>query len=61
MLREIHDGDSGGHFAPRTKTWKIMRVGHYWPDLFKDYYAWCKKCLKCALFAGKEKLPAMPL
>ena len=38
-----------------------MRAGYYWPELFKDCYAWSKKCVKCALFVGKEKFSAMPL
>lgn len=61
VLHEFHDGVSGGHFAPRTTAWKIMRAGYYWPNLFKDAYAWSIKCIKCALFVGKEKLFAMPL
>lgn len=61
LLHEFHDGTSKGQFSPRTIASKIMRVSYYKPSLLKDSYAFSKKCVKCALFAGKEKLPAMPL
>lgn len=61
VLKEFHDGPSRGHFAPRTTALKIMRVGYYWPKLFKDAHAWVRKCNKCAVFAGKQKLAALPL
>ncbi|XP_059073193.1 uncharacterized protein LOC131874008 [Cryptomeria japonica] len=38
-----------------------MRASSYWPSLFKDAHSWARKCVNCALFAGKEKLPATPL
>jgi transposase InsO family protein len=59
FFEEFHD--AGGHFSPKTTAYKILRAGYYWPDLFKDAYAWARKCEKCALFAGKERLAALPL
>lgn len=38
-----------------------MRVGYYWPNLFKDAHAWARKCKQCVLFARKERLVALPL
>lgn len=61
ILHEFHDGHSGGHFSPRTIAFKIMQVGYYWPNVFKDSHAYVRKCVKCALFAGKERLAALPL
>jgi hypothetical protein len=38
-----------------------MRVGYYWPKLFSDVNAKVRACNSCQLFAGKQKLPALPL
>jgi hypothetical protein len=35
VLRELHDGPTGGHFAGETTSHKILREGYYWPTLFK--------------------------
>lgn len=61
LLEEFHNGSLGGHFAASTTTLKIMRAGYYWLDLFKDTFSWVKRCEKCALFAGKQKLATFPL
>lgn len=61
VLHELHDGTIVGHFAPRTIVWKIMRVGYYWPGMFKDSHAWARQCVKCAIFARKERLSVLPL
>jgi len=29
VLHEFYDGTTGGHFAPRTTAWKVMRAGYY--------------------------------
>ena len=61
VLSKFHDGSTGGHFSAKTTAWKIMRAGYYWPTMFKDSHAWNRKCIKCAMFAGNERLSAMPL
>ncbi|GLJ07070.1 hypothetical protein SUGI_0057080 [Cryptomeria japonica] len=61
ILEEFHNGPAGGHFAPWTTTLKIMRGGYFWPDLHKDAYAWVRKCKNCVVFAGKQKIAALPL
>ncbi|XP_057864610.1 uncharacterized protein LOC131072459 [Cryptomeria japonica] len=61
VLKEFHEGPVGGHFAARTTALKIMRVGYYWPEMFKDAQSWVKKSEKCSLFAGKQRLAALPL
>lgn len=61
VLFEFHYGPSWGHYSPRTTTFEIMRAGYYWLSLFKDAHVYDRKCVKCALFAGKEKLSPLPL
>jgi hypothetical protein len=34
LLDEFHGGFCGGHFAAKTSTHKILRVGYYWPTIF---------------------------
>jgi hypothetical protein len=29
VLKDLHDGPNGGHFADKTTTDKILRVGYY--------------------------------
>jgi hypothetical protein len=36
LLRELHSGFCGGHFAVCTTSYKILRVRYYWPTLFSD-------------------------
>jgi hypothetical protein len=40
---------------------KIIKVGYYWPTMFKDAYLMIRKCLPCQKFSGKMKREAMPL
>ena len=61
ILHQFHEGPVGGHFSPRATTLKVMKVGYYWPNVFKDAHFWVRKCKKCEIFDGKEKLVALPL
>ncbi len=36
VLKELHEGMVGGHFAANITTKKILDVGYWWPILFKD-------------------------
>jgi hypothetical protein len=42
VLKELHDGLTGGNFAGETTTHKILRVGYYWPTVFKDAHAYSR-------------------
>jgi hypothetical protein len=61
LMKEFHEGICGGHFLPTTTTHKIIRVGFYWPSIFKDSYATIRKCVSCQQFSRKMKRFAMPL
>lgn len=50
ILSEFHEGPIRGHFSACNTTLKIMKVGYYWPSIFKDYFEWIRKCKKCAFF-----------
>jgi hypothetical protein len=61
LIQEFHGGICGGHFALTTTTHKIIRVGFYWPLVFKDSYDTIIKCISCQQFSGKMKRYAIPL
>jgi hypothetical protein len=61
IIKEMHSGLCGGHYAPRTTAAKIMRAGYYWPSLFKDVHIFVRACQECQFYSGKPRLPALPL
>jgi ribonuclease HI len=61
VIEEFHEGICGGHHAWRATAYKILRAGYYWPKLFSDVNAKVRACHSCQIFAGKQKLPALPL
>ena len=58
LLREMYqllsDGPDGGHFSRDTTAHKILRVGYYWPTLFKDAHAHVIKCDICQRCGGRQ-------
>jgi hypothetical protein len=61
IIDEFHKGICGGHHAWRATTYKILRAGYYWPKLFSEVNAKVRSCKECHIFAGKQKLPSLPL
>jgi hypothetical protein len=61
VLKDLHDGCVGGHFAGNTTAHKILRVGCYWPTLFKDAHTYARNYKTCQVSAGREKRAAVPL
>ena len=61
ILKELHFGPAGGHFGGETTAHKILRAGYYWPTLFRDSYAFVRKCQECQLAAGRVKKPGFSL
>jgi hypothetical protein len=47
LMREFHEGICGGNFASTATAHKIIRVGFYWPSIFRDSYSRIRKCLSC--------------
>jgi hypothetical protein len=44
LLKDFHDGPYGGHFDDKRTTHKILRMGYYWPSLFKDAKKYVQVC-----------------
>ena len=39
ILIEQYDHSTGSHLSGETTAHKVLRVGYYWPSLFKDAHA----------------------
>ena len=35
-MNEVHEGICGAHHSARTLSYKLMRLGYYWPTMQKD-------------------------
>ena len=55
IIKEMHVGVCGGHYAPRTTTENIMRAGYYWPTLFKDVHSFVRTC-RVSVFLRKTQV-----
>eukprot|EP00253_Pinus_taeda_P025709 PITA_25709 len=61
VMEDCHQGDCGGHLFWKSTTNKVLRAGYYWPTLFANVYKMVKRCHKCQIFEGKQKLQPLPL
>ena len=61
VLSEHHSGEVDDHFNGDTTTHKVIRVGYYWPTLFKYAHVLCHKCIICQKAAGRVKKATFPL
>jgi hypothetical protein len=61
VISEFHKGECGGHHFWKATTYKILRVGYYWPTLFTNVFSKVRACVECQIFFGKQKLKPLPL
>ena len=47
VLNDFHGGACGGHLSGISTTQKILRVGYFFPLIFKDCVNAVKKCHPC--------------
>ncbi len=47
VLKELHEGVVGGHFAIDIITKKNLDARYWWPILFENIHDFCKKCDNC--------------
>ena len=57
----MHDGHAGGHFSGDTTAHNILKVGYYWPNLFKYAHAYVRKCHTCQRSGGRLAKATEPL
>ncbi|XP_071714799.1 uncharacterized protein [Rutidosis leptorrhynchoides] len=51
VIREVHKGTCGMHSGFRTVVGKIMRLGKYWPSIYRDTSDVIKSCVSCQCHA----------
>lgn len=57
----MHEGLHGGHFSHKVTTHHIIKVGYYWPTIFKYWYSFIGKCSTGQKIYGWMKWEVMPL
>jgi hypothetical protein len=61
LLKSCHDGPCGGNFADKRTTHKILRMGYYWPSLFKDENKYVRACDSCQRVGQPNHIDEIPL
>jgi len=61
VLNDCYSGACGGHMSGFATAQKILRVGYFWPSLFKDCINAVRKCHNCQIFDRKMHAPPAPL
>ncbi|XP_071712643.1 uncharacterized protein [Rutidosis leptorrhynchoides] len=51
IVREVHEGTCGMHAGFRTVVGKIMRLGYFWPSMYRDTEEIIKACASCQCHA----------
>ena len=60
VLNDCHAGACSGHLLSIDTAQKILRVGYYWPTLFKDCIAAVQKCHPYEIFTKKMRAHPAP-
>ena len=47
VMRALHSGPSGRHFAANTTANQIRSAGYWWPHLIRDVKAYVGSCDQC--------------
>lgn len=47
VVRALHSGPSGGHFAAVTTIHRIRKAGYWWPYINRDVKAFVGRCDHC--------------
>ena len=61
VLNDFHRGACGVHLSGLSTTQKILRVGYFWPSIFKDCVNAVKKCHSLHVFANNMRSHLAPL
>jgi hypothetical protein len=63
ILTEAHEGITGGHYAWKETTHKVLRDGLWWPTLHrdaKDYYRFYDVCQRVGKPFRRDEMPLVP-
>jgi hypothetical protein len=51
-MRQLHERPSGRHFATEVTQKKILKVGYWWPTMYRDVHDYCRSCDACQRIGG---------
>ncbi|KAG7543161.1 Integrase catalytic core [Arabidopsis thaliana x Arabidopsis arenosa] len=51
VTSEVHEGLCGSHSSGPAMTFKIKRLGYFWPTMISDCIDYAKRCKKCQMHA----------
>lgn len=46
-IKQVHDGQNGGHFNGKTMHYKLLRLRYYWPSMLHNCIIHIRKCVSC--------------
>jgi hypothetical protein len=61
ILAEAHEGITGGHYAGKATTQKVLQAGLWWPTLHRDAKEYARACDVCQRFGRPPRRDKMPL
>ncbi|XP_071705000.1 uncharacterized protein [Rutidosis leptorrhynchoides] len=61
IIREVHEGMCALHSRHKTVASKIMRLGYYWPSMYRDAAKVIRKCQSCQLHTPVSKALRQPM
>nr|XP_009626911.1 uncharacterized protein LOC104117548 [Nicotiana tomentosiformis] len=61
VMREVHEEVCGNHPCADSLVLKLVRIGHYWPQMEQDVKAFIQRCDKCQYHEQLVHQPAEPL
>ncbi|XP_071708410.1 uncharacterized protein [Rutidosis leptorrhynchoides] len=61
IIHEVYEEMCVLHLGHKTVASKIMRLGYYWPSMYRDAAKVIRKCQSCQLHAPVRKAPRHPM
>ena len=61
VLNDCHSGSCGGHLSRLATTQKLLRVGYFWPSIFKYCVELVKRCHPCQVYTRTMHAHPAPL
>jgi hypothetical protein len=61
IIVEAHEGITGGHYAGKATTQKVLRIGLWWPTIHRDSKDYCQICDVCQRVDKPNRRDEMPL
>ncbi|XP_071695302.1 uncharacterized protein [Rutidosis leptorrhynchoides] len=61
IIQEVHEGMCALHSEHKTVASKIMRLGYYWPSMYRDAAEVIRKCQPCQLYPPVSKALRHPM